>query len=368
LAEPASALTIELRGRYTLAEAAGLWRTLQSGTTRLAAGDRLIVDLSGVERVDGSAVVVLDRARRGLEARGVSVELRAPPGPFGELQRIYGGTGDTRVRAPRTGPTDLLAVIGRRSLQLGAELSGAAAFLAGSLRAVLRAVRDPAGVGWRDLPGLLEKAGADGVPIVVVIDFLVGVVTGYEAIIQLKRFGATLYSADLVGASIVRELGPLITAVVVTGRSGAAFAAELGTMAVSDEIDALRAMGFDPLRFLVFPRTLALAVALPVLTLIGDAVGVYGGMLVAHVLIRMTGPEYIAEMKQTVFASDVFWGVLKSVAFALAIGLLSCQQGLAATGGAAGVGRRTTSAVVASLFAIILLDAAFAPFFRGHFE
>jgi phospholipid/cholesterol/gamma-HCH transport system permease protein len=340
---------------------------LQSGTARLAGGDRVIVDLSGVEQVDGSAVVVLEQARRGLQARGISLLLRAPPEPFAELQRIYGGTVEPgAARVPE--PSDVLTAVGRRALAFGAELSGAAAFLGRSFRALVRAVRDPAGVGWRDLPGLLERAGADGLPIVIVIDFLVGVVTGYEAIIQLKRFGATLYAADLVGASIVRELGPLITAVVVTGRTGAAFAAELGTMAVSDEIDALRAMGFDPIRFLVFPRTIALALALPVLTLFGDAVGVYGGMFVAHLLIRMTGPEYFAEMKQTVFASDVFWGVLKSFAFAVAIGLLSCQQGLAASGGAAGVGRRTTSAVVASLFAIILLDAAFAPSFKGHFQ
>jgi phospholipid/cholesterol/gamma-HCH transport system permease protein len=363
-------ITIELRGRCTLAEVPVLWRTLQDGTARLGAGDRVRVDLSGVETVDGSAVVVLEHARRDLEARGVSFALESPPTSFLELLRLYSGTGDPR-RARSVEPAggkDFLSAVGRQSVAFAAELSGAVTFLGRAIRAVFDAVREPASVGWQDLAGLMEKAGADAVPIVSIIDFLIGLVTGYEAIIQLKRFGATLYAADLVGASVVRELGPLITAVVVTGRTGAAFAAELGTMAVSDEIDALRAMGFDPMRFLVLPRTIALALVMPVLTLLGDAVGVLGGLLVARALIGMTGPEYLAEMKQTVFASDVFWGVMKGFAFAIAIGLLSCQQGLAATGGAAGVGRRTTSAVVASLFAIILLDAAFAPFFKGHFQ
>jgi phospholipid/cholesterol/gamma-HCH transport system permease protein len=360
-------VTIELRGQYTLAEVPALWQTLRSRTAEALAGDRVVVDLSGVGRVDGSAVVVLEQTRRDLEARGVALVLRAAPGPFEELQRIYTGMGDVRrARSPARRPTDFLSTVGRQSLDFGAELVAVVAFLGRSFRALVEAVREPASVGWSEIPSLMEAAGANAVPIIGVIDFLIGLVTGYEAIIQLKRFGATLYAADLVGASIVRELGPLITAVVVTGRTGAAFAAELGTMAVSDEIDALRVMGFDPMRFLVIPRTLALAIVLPVLTLFGAAVGVLGGLLIAHALIGMTAPEYLAEMKLTVFASDVFWGVLKGFAFSIAIGLLSCQQGLAATGGAAGVGRRTTSAVVASLFAIILLDALFAPFFKGH--
>jgi phospholipid/cholesterol/gamma-HCH transport system permease protein len=360
-------VTIELRGRYTLAEVPVLWQTLRSQTARLLAGDRVVVDLSALEGVDGAAVVVLEHARRDLEARGVAFVLHAPPEPFDELRRIYAASG-VGEPAPVPERLDVLSAVGRQSLDFGDELLGVLAFLGRSLRSLLAAVRDPWSMGWRSLPGLMEKAGADAVPIIAVIDFLIGVVTGYQAVIQLKRFGATLYAADLVGASVVRELGPLITAVVVTGRTGAAFAAELGTMAVSDEIDALRAMGFDPMRFLVLPRVLALALVMPVLTLLGDAVGIFGGLLVAHALIGMTGPEYFAEMKQTVYAPDVFWGVLKGFAFSVAIGLLCCQQGLAARGGAAGVGRRTTSAVVASLFALILLDAAFAPFFKGQHQ
>jgi phospholipid/cholesterol/gamma-HCH transport system permease protein len=359
-------VTIQLRGRYTLGEVPDLWRKLRSGTARLVAGDSVVVDLSGVESMDGSAVVVLEHVRRDLEARAVGFVLRSPPVPFEELWRVYATSGDVR-RSTAPSQADFLTAVGRQSLELGRELQGVFAFLGRSLRALFGAIRDPASVGWRDVPKIMEAAGADALPIVGIIDFLIGVVTGYQAVIQLKRFGATLYAADLVGASIVRELGPLITAVVVTGRTGAAFAAELGTMAVSDEIDALRAMGFDPMRYLVLPRTLALALVVPVLTLLGSAIGVFGGLLVAHGLIGMTGPEFLAEMKLTVFASDVFWGVLKGFAFSVAIGLLSCQQGLAATGGAAGVGRRTTSAVVASLFAIILLDAGFAPFFKGHY-
>jgi phospholipid/cholesterol/gamma-HCH transport system permease protein len=361
-------VTIELRGRYTLEEVPVLWRRLRSNTAELADGDRVVVDLAGVNEVDASAAAVLEHARRELEARGVAFVLRSPSEQLEELKRVYGTSGGVGRARPAEVPMGFLATVGSQTVSLTAEVAKAAAFLGDASKGALQVVRRPSTLSWRDVPRLMERAGADAVPIIVVIDFLIGLVTGYEAIIQLRRFGATLYAADLVGASIVRELGPLITAVVVTGRTGAAFAAELGTMTVSEEIDALRAMGFDPMRFLVLPRVLALALVGPVLTLLGDAVGVFGGMLVARGLIGMTGPEYIAEMKLTVFDSDVFWGVLKGFAFSICIGVLSCQQGLAATGGAAGVGRRTTSAVVASLFAIIVVDAVFAPFFKGHFQ
>jgi phospholipid/cholesterol/gamma-HCH transport system permease protein len=181
--------------------------------------------------------------------------------------------------------------------------------------------------------------------------------------VQLKQFGANVFVADLVGLSVTRELGPLMTAIIVCGRSGAAFAAEIGTMKVSEEIDALRTMGFGPVRYLVLPRALALMLVLPVLTLLADLVGIVGGLVVGIVSLDLTVAGYVSETLKAVSLWDVFSGVLKSFVFALAISLISCQQGFATTGGAEGVGRRTTSSVVSILFSLILIDSVFTVFF-----
>ena len=161
-------------------------------------------------------------------------------------------------------------------------------------------------------------------------------------------------------------MGPLMTAIILCGRSGAAFAAELGSMTVSEEIDALRTMGFGPIRYLVLPRTIALMLVLPVLTVIADFIGVFGGFVVASHRLGLTAIAYFQRVQDSIVVWDITSGVIKSVAFAVAIAIIACQQGFAATGGAEGVGRRTTSAVVSILFALILIDAGFTVFFAAY--
>jgi phospholipid/cholesterol/gamma-HCH transport system permease protein len=211
----------------------------------------------------------------------------------------------------------------------------------------------------------MERTGADAVPIVVLINFLVGFVMAFQGAVQLKQFGANIFVADLVGLSVARELGPLMTAIIVCGRSGAAFAAELGSMKVSEEIDALRTMGFGAMPFLVLPRVLALMLVVPLLTVLADLVGILGGLVVGLVSLDLTVTGYLRETAKALKVWDVYSGVIKSVVFAMAIGLISCQQGLATTGGAEGVGRRTTASVVTILFSLIVLDAAFTILFHA---
>jgi phospholipid/cholesterol/gamma-HCH transport system permease protein len=211
----------------------------------------------------------------------------------------------------------------------------------------------------------MERAGADAIPIVILINFLVGLVTAFQAAVQLKKYGADLFVADMVGLSMTRELGPLMTAIVVCGRSGAAFAAELGSMRVNEEIDALRTMGFGPMRFLVLPRTIALMLVTPLLTLVADVMGIVGGLVVSLFALDIGFTGYLNQTQKVVQVWDVYSGLLKSVCFALAITLISCQQGLAASGGAEAVGRRTTASVVATLFALIVIDAIFTVLFQA---
>jgi phospholipid/cholesterol/gamma-HCH transport system permease protein len=210
----------------------------------------------------------------------------------------------------------------------------------------------------------MERSGADALPIVALITFLTGLVTAFQAAIQLHRVGADLFVADAVALSMTRELGPLMTAIVAAGRSGAAFAAELGTMRVSEEVDALHTIGLDPQRYLVLPRMLALVAMLPLLTLLADAIGIFGGLVVGVLSLDLVPIAYLEETRKALVPWDVSSGLLKSVAFALAIGWVGCQRGLATRGGAEGVGRATTSAVVSALFALIAIDAIFTVVFH----
>jgi phospholipid/cholesterol/gamma-HCH transport system permease protein len=226
-------------------------------------------------------------------------------------------------------------------------------------------LRRPSAAGWQTLPSLVERAGADGIPIVVLLNFLVGFVMAFQSARQLELYGANLYVADVVGLSVTRELAPLMTGIIISGRSGAAYAAELGAMKVSEEIDALRTMGFGPTAYLILPRVVALALIAPILTLLGDVVGVLGGVVVGSSTLGVSPRGYLAELRTVMVPADVIGGLFKSVAFGVAIALIGCRQGFATTGGAAGVGRRTTSTVVLCLFTIVIADTLFTLVFRA---
>jgi phospholipid/cholesterol/gamma-HCH transport system permease protein len=268
------------------------------------------------------------------------------------------------VRRRKRKPEGTLAQIGRATLDLVLEIKLVLGFFGDTMLATVGLLKEPKTGNWKELLPTMERSGADAVPIVVLINFLVGFVMAFQGANQLKQFGANIFVADLVGLSVTRELGPLMTAIILCGRSGAAFAAELGSMKVSEEIDALRTMGFGPIGYLVLPKAMALMLVLPLLTLIGDFVGMLGGMLVGLTSLGLTVSGYVSETQKALSMWDVFSGLIKSVVFGLAITLIACQQGFATTGGAEGVGRRTTSSVVSILFTLILIDAGFTAFFH----
>jgi phospholipid/cholesterol/gamma-HCH transport system permease protein len=218
-------------------------------------------------------------------------------------------------------------------------------------------------VDWRSLPRLVQAIGADGMRVTGAANLVVGLIIGFLGVSQLGRFGATVFVPELVVVAHFRELGPLVTAIVVAGRSGAGLASEIATMKVSEEIDALRAMGFSPFRWLVVPRCLALVLAVPVLTWIGDMLALVGGLAATMALTNMTARAYVLATANAITADHFFAGLAKTPFLALAIGLIACGQGLAAYGGAVAVGARTTTAVVLSIFAVIVISAAFTFFF-----
>jgi len=322
------------------------------------------LDLSGVESMDGSTMAVLLELRGELEHHGTEARITGAHDALARLYELYDAAGRRPTRPVPDGPTSALEQIGREVAGFGEGVNTTLDYLGSLLDAAIATVRRPANMNWADVTRIMERAGADGVPIVVMITFLVGMVTAFQAIVQLRQFGADIFVADLVALSVARELGPLMTAIIVAGRSGAAFSAELGTMAVSEEIDALRTLGLSPYGFLVYPRIVALVVVVPLLTLVGDLCGVLGGVFVSMLRLDITLTAYWQLTLQVLDLWDVASGVLKSVVFGWAIALVACQRGLATRGGAAGVGLATTSAVVASLFALVVIDALFTVLFN----
>jgi phospholipid/cholesterol/gamma-HCH transport system permease protein len=354
---------IRIRGSLRFAEAAPLWSELRRLETSASRGQTLNFEMSAVQRIDGCAMALLACLRTELQRRGVKSEFVAADAHVQRIIHLYGGD-NAVARLKRRRPLGTLDQLGRATISILVELQLVLAFFGQMVVSGLGVLRSPRSANWRELPPTMERAGADAVPVIILINFLVGVAMAFQSAAQLKQFGANILVADLIGISICRELGPLMTAIVVCGRSGAAFAAELGFMQVNEEIDALRTMGFGPMRYLVLPRALALIVVVPLLTLLADVAGVLGGLVVGVTNLDLTVRGYLNQTARVVSLWDISSGIIKSVVFAFAVALIACQQGLATSGGAEGVGRRTTSTVVITMFTLILIDAVMTVFFR----
>lgn len=355
---------IALSGELRTADAAAIWRSLQGHVHDLAEGQCVELDLARAAAIDGTVMALLVEQRASLANRGIAARITGASDPLSDIVHLYGGDrppsaapGEPHSRAvARLGANVVTAAThARRSLEFAGEL----------VRGIAALVRRPSLGGWRELGPLIAQAGADGIPIVLVLDFLVGFVMAFQSTRQLETYGANLYVADIVGISMTRELAPLITAIIISGRSGAGFAAELGTMRVSEEIDALRTMGIAPIPYLVVPRIIALVIAAPVLALAGDIAGVLGGLVVGTMSLDVHPHAYLVELRAVVVASDVWTGLIKSVAFGFAIATIGCQQGLTTRGAASGVGRSATTTVVACLFTLVAIDTLLTTVFRG---
>ncbi|RYZ02996.1 MAG: MlaE family lipid ABC transporter permease subunit [Myxococcales bacterium] len=353
-------LRIQLGGNIAIDDAAALWKRISETLAEGLDGVKAVeLDLSAVSLIDGACMALLTQLRSELRARGIACEFVGGSGDVRRIVDLYGGRKKTRQKRARRQPLNAVEQVGNATLAVIAEVKQILDFIGQLAVSTAQVIRHPKRLNLRDVTLTMERAGADAAPIVLLINFLMGFVMAYQSSAQLKQFGANIYVADLVGVSMTRELGPLMMAIIICGRSGAAFAAELGTMKVSEEVDALRTLGFLPLPFLVIPRMLGLILVAPVLVLLADAIGILGGALVAMLTLDIGPTTFVIQLQSAVKTSDVVSGVVKGMVFCGTIALVACQQGLATSGGAEGVGRRTTSAVVSILFALIVLDAVF---------
>jgi phospholipid/cholesterol/gamma-HCH transport system permease protein len=345
---------------------AGDWRL-----ANLAALDKQLTELkwprAGTLTLDGSRLVELDSAGvmllyRRLQAAGFPWQQAVLTGFDPERQPlIQMVTGRLDVAAsPAPVKSGWLAALGRRVSEIAATLPGAVGFLGWVSDALFESLWRPGRFRGRETVVQLEAAGLRALPIVALMTFLIGVVFAYLLGIQIEKYGANIFIVDGVAMAMARELSPLLVAILMAGRSGAAFTAQIGAMKVTEEIDAITTLGLSPMQVLVIPRLIAIVIAMPLLTFFGDVVGLAGSAVVAASQLDITFYTFIGRLKDVLPLDSVIYGLVKAPAFAAAIAFIACRNGFAVSRDARSVGERTTSTVVASLVAVILINALFA--------
>lgn len=349
---------VRCSGSWTLHELASLEHRIARVTWPVT--NELVCDAAGITSMDTGGAVLLHRMMQQLEQKGRKVELRGLKPDFATLlELVETHRGSIELGAPRGGGNwiERLGEHVWRRLERG--LDGVA-FLGESSVALFRSIGAPGTIRWRELFGSLETDGFRALPIVGLLVFLMGVVIAYQGAEQLQSVGANIFVVDLVGISLLREIAPLVTAILIAGRSGSAFTAQIGTMKVTEELDALRVLGLSPMNMLVLPKVLALVIALPLLTVYADIVGVFGGMLIAAGQLGVSFNEFLARFEEAIALRHFLIGVGKAPVYAVIIVLVGCYQGFQIRGGVDDVGQRTTISVVQSIFLVIVFDALFS--------
>ena len=360
---PALTATLRLQGEQAVC--AGHWTVhhlapleTKLHQTRWPKGP-IQIELTGVARMDTAGAWVLQRLLADLEQRH-RVQLSGLSPEAADLLELVKATALQAGAVPRRMRPRMLEKLGRDSVDMAVRGVGLLAFIGELGAAWVRQIVHPGQIRWREIAQSLGEAGHKAIGIVGLLAFLLGIVIAYQGGVQLRQYGASLFIADLVGLSMVRELAPMITAIIVAGRTGSAYTAQIGTMQVTEEVDALRSMGIPPMDLLVLPKLLALVVALPLLTVFADIMGVLGGMVMSSVQLDIAFTTFIDRIAVAVSVDSYLVGLGKAPVFAVIIGTIGCYQGFQVVGSAESVGRRTTISVVQSILAVIVVDAAFS--------
>lgn len=323
----------------------------------------LAIDAAQVEALDTAGAWALHRLLQQLREEGGVVSLHGLRPEFAKLlAAVEAQSPDPTRNLPLNGarPTSTLSALGRTAvaaLQQGFDLL---VFIGECSVALARCVAHPTRFRGRTVLYNLRSAGVDALPIVGLLSFLLGIVVAYQGADQLRRYGANIFVADLIGLSMLREFAPLITAIIIAGRSGSAYTAQIGTMVVTEEIDAMRTIGIAPLDLLVLPKIIALTIALPLLTVFADVLGVFGGMIMARAQLGVDFGDFLDRFALAVSVTAFLIGICKAPIFAIIIAVVGCFQGFRTTGGADSVGRQTTRSVVQAIFLVIVADALFS--------
>ena len=352
-ASDATHRTITLTGRLDAKGVAQLWGPAHEA---LKGRHPVIIDAHAVDYCDGAGLALLFDLKR---TKGGEVSVTGlPPAIAALLDQFDPATfpGATHRNEPRP---RFVAAVGKSAHALADHLTAQVVFLGAAAAALGTALRHPRSVRWKDALLIAERAGVDALPIVALIAFLMGLIIAFQSATPLRQYGGEVYVGDLVGLSMLRELGPLMTAILLAGRSGASFAAEIGTMKVNEEINALTTMGLDPIRYLVVTRVLAGLIVTPLLTIFADLVGIIGGAI-TMLTFSIPTRTYLTHVGAFADTFDFVGGLVKSMVFGVLIAGIGCLKGLQTANGAAAVGQAATRAVVSAIIMIVVVDGLFA--------
>ena len=355
-----------MSGRWTVEHAAAVEREMDSLVETAGQCSRVLIDLSDIDRLDTLGAWVLDRTRHEFGAQGLAADFVGARSEHHILlnEVAYRGFQPETIKT-KSRLMDVVADIGEAIVNAGRDLATGVSFLGEIVAALIRVILMPSRFRLPALINQLEQIAFRGVPIIVLISFLVGCIVSQQGIFQLQRFGAQTFVVNLVGILVLRELGVLLTSIMVAGRSGSAFTAEIGSMKMREEIDALRVMGLDPTEVLIVPRVLALVIGLPILAFLGAMAALVGSGLVAWIYGDIAPDVFLARLKATIDVKTFLVGIIKAPFMALVIGVIASIEGMAVQGSAESLGHHVTSSVVKAIFMVIVLDGFFAIFFAA---
>lgn len=357
-ASPGKAPILRLSGALTIYDTKGAVDSIVDRIKQPEQPPELEISFEHLTYIDSAGALMLVELKHSLPGCELFFSSLSP-----ESERIVTLVGRLDLERPvikRDDEMGIISYIGKVTLSLTRDAYNVLSFLGELIAVFFCSVKSPLTVRWGSVLFYMRRAGLDGLPIVALISFLIGVVMAFMSSLQLKQFGADIYVASLVGLAIVKELGPIMTAIIVAGRSGAAFSAEIGTMMVNMEVDALTTMGFNPVSFLATPKVLAAMLVVPILTVYSFLFGIGGGMMVGVLGLNLTVYTYVQQTLGAITVFDMISSLAKSVVFAFLIAAIGCQRGFQVRGGAEAVGALTTSAVVSAIFLVIVADSIFA--------
>jgi phospholipid/cholesterol/gamma-HCH transport system permease protein len=369
-------LDSSLKGDRLLLTAAGVWTAIHAheleplidAQTYDGHAVRAVdIDMSGVKRLDTFGAWLIERLARNWSARGCETKVIGLAEDYrGLVQEVH----QVNLKPPPVPEKtyrliDAFETLGRTIVAIGHAATMIIQMLGAVSTATVRALVHPTKFRWTSMVNHIDRVGWHGVPIMLLVTFLIGSILAQQGIFHFRKFGADIFVIDMIGILVLREVGVLIVCVMVAGRSGSAYTAELGSMKMREEIDALRTMGFDPVEVLILPRIVALVVSVPILTFLGSMSALYGGGLVAWLYGGIDPDVFLSRLREAISLETFLVGMIKAPVMALIIGIVACVQGLEVKGSAESLGARTTASVVISIFLVIVLDGFFAIFFAS---
>jgi len=354
-------------GAWIAQNAQPLEAEINAAARRFPAAKQVDIAMGGVERLDTFGAWLLERLRRSFAARGAEATVSGLKDDYrGLIDELHAVKPEEAPSSRRGGGLlHALAAIGQNVVSVGTNFGAFLNMLGAVAVAFLNVIAKPLRFRFTSMVHQLDNVAWRGVPIILLITFLVGCIISQQGIFHFRKFGADIYVVDMIGILVLRELGVLIVCIMVAGRSGSAYTAELGTMKMREEIDALRTMGFDPVEVLILPRIIALIIGVPILTFLGSLAALYGGGLVAWLYGGISPDIFLQRLKEAISLQTFEVGMIKAPFMALVIGIVACVEGMNVKGSAESLGLQTTASVVESIFLVIVLDGLFAIFFAS---